>query len=113
MIVRVLEKLNTCNENLVLNVFLGHQIVDQYIGMNFILNEKWWSVDDRVRPILFILAPPNQLWIEVPVSTIIGKALADFLAIFLCLYLSATHLFARYMHGKKISGRKMGGVIIG
>jgi hypothetical protein len=48
------------------------QIVDQYFGMNLFLNIQRRRMNDQVRPILLVLAAPNQLRIEITVAALVG-----------------------------------------
>ena len=40
---------------------LLEQVVDQYLGMYFLLDIKRRGVDDQIRPVLIILAMPYEL----------------------------------------------------
>ena len=44
---------------------LPEQIVDQHLGMNFLLDVERRRVDDEIAPVLLVLAAPDELRIEV------------------------------------------------
>lgn len=46
------------------------QIVDEHLRMHLLLDIQRWCMDDQVRPVLLILAPPNKLRIQVRVARI-------------------------------------------
>ena len=45
-----------------------HQIVDQRLGVDLLLDEQRRRLDDEVRPVFHVLAPPDELRVEVPVA---------------------------------------------
>ena len=42
--------------------------------MDLLLDVERWSVDDEIAPILLVLAPPDELWIEVAVASVVLNA---------------------------------------
>jgi hypothetical protein len=49
---------------------LTYQIIDQHLGVDFLLDVKWRHVDHQIGPVLLFLAAPNQLPIEIGVSRV-------------------------------------------
>ncbi len=46
----------------------AQQVVDQGLGVDLLLNEQGRGVDDKVRPVLLILAAPDKLGVEVAIA---------------------------------------------
>ena len=52
---------------------VANQIVDQHLGVNFFLDVEWWRLHEEVRHVLFVLASPDELGIEVTIATLVGN----------------------------------------
>jgi hypothetical protein len=53
---------------------LAQQVVDQHLGVDLLLDVERRGVDDEVRPVLLILAAPDQLRVQVAVAPLVGHA---------------------------------------
>ena len=54
---------------------LPDQVVDQDLGLHLLLDVEGRGMDDEVRPVLLVLAAPDELGVEVPVAAglFVGK----------------------------------------
>ena len=50
---------------------LAQEIVDQHFWVDLFLDIERWGVNDEVAPVLLILAPPDELRVEVPIAPIV------------------------------------------
>ncbi|AEO46714.1 hypothetical protein F11_01220 [Rhodospirillum rubrum F11] len=57
---------------------LALQIVDQNLGVDLFLDIKRRGLNDQFRPIPLVLAPPDQLRVEIAVAAVIGDANGGF-----------------------------------
>ena len=66
---------------LILPAFLGlpHQVGDERLGVDLLLDVERRHVDHQVGQVLLVLAPPYQLGIQVPVAALVGLAQGRFL----------------------------------
>ena len=51
---------------------LPHQVVDQHLGMDALLDVERRCVDDELGPVLQVFAAPDQLRVEVAVAPLVG-----------------------------------------
>ena len=53
---------------------LPHQVVDEDLGMDALLDVERRRVDDEVGPVLLVLAAPDQLRVQIAVAAFVGDA---------------------------------------
>jgi hypothetical protein len=53
---------------------LLEQVVDQHLGVDLLLNVERRRVHHETRPVLLVLAAPDQLRVEVAVAALVGHA---------------------------------------
>ena len=56
-----------------LSVSALHQVVDQRLGVNLLLDEERRRLNHEIRPVLRILAAPDQLRIEIAIAALVGN----------------------------------------
>jgi len=72
--VEVGEQIQLLGRFLCLGFFaLAAQIIHQYLGMHFFLDIEGRRLHHQVRPVLYVLAAPDQLRVQIPVAPLIGN----------------------------------------